>query len=159
MGRILILKDVAEIAKNWNLENVVLFGEKDFIDDTNHVYDFIFFAKQTLPYRSSKMVSLVIPVIKASSKDEAINIIYSLFMEHPDFNRFAVLQQGQDCLDFYNVCPKELGKEINLMGKYFTVDNKQFYDHVGDEGFEMAVKEKIKQINTMYLDTEQHRSN
>jgi hypothetical protein len=153
MGKILIFNAIREIAMNQKLDNAVLFGEENFIDDGNHVYDLIFHVKQTDPYKVEKVTSLVIPVFKAENEDEAISRIYHNYQNYPSFSKFAVLQEGQKFLDFYEVLQQELGKEIKLLGKYNTVDEKKFYDFSEDEECKLSIDKKRRMIEEKYPNT------
>jgi hypothetical protein len=113
MGKILIFQEVHEKALDVCLQDLVLFGEENFIEDENGVYDLIFYAKQTYPYDKKNPCSLVIPIVKVFNDDEAINQISNLNSKHPNFTRYAVLN---DPLDFYKVSHKQSGREITHLG-------------------------------------------
>lgn len=159
MSKIIILKSVKDIAMNAYLKNVILFGETDLIDDGNNIYDLIFHAKETHPYEIKKVTSLVVPVIRVKDKDDAINKIDYLYLKYPAFPKYAVVEQGQDFLDFYEVCPKKLGKEIKHLGKYNVVDEMLLYGHAMNDKFESLIEDKKKTIDVQYKNsTEQFGS-
>ena len=147
MGKIIILESIRTLAFDKDIENLVLFGEEDYIDDTKNIYDLIFHSKQTTPYHFKKPCSLVIPVIRANNKERAIEKIYNLNKEFPDFTKFVV---PREFLDFYEVIQKEEGTVLNSLGKYNFVDEGQFTGHAEEPGFEQKLEKKIREINNYY---------
>lgn len=149
MRKILIFKEIRDKAFDRNLNNLVLFGEKDYINDTENIYDLIFYSKQVIltdPFR--KPCSLVIPVIRTFNEKEAIEKINHLNEQFSDFNRFAV---SGEFLDFYEVIKKRLGKEIKGLGKYNVVDSDKLVEYSEDPTFEQKIEQQIRKINSHYL--------
>ncbi len=152
MSKIVIFKEVEEKALDNNLEGLVLFGESNLLEDTKNVYDLIFHAKQTDPYQiitPKKPCSLVIPVIRAYNKDQAISEIYYKYTEHPDFTKFVATIPDND-LSFYEVNPQELGKKIISFGKYKRVEEKKFLAHTRNLALIREINEKRRLINRKY---------
>ena len=148
MGKILIFKEIRDRALDNKLDNLVLFGEKGYINDTNNTYDLIFYSKQIiLPYCFEKPCSLVIPVIRTFNEKEAIEKIHDLNEQFPDFNRFVV---SGEFLDFYAVIKGGLGKEIKSLGKYNVVDSDKLVEYSKDPVFEQKIEQQIRKINNNY---------
>lgn len=148
MGKILIFKEIRDKALDNNLDDLVLFGEKDYVNDTNNIYDLIFYSKQIVnPYLCVKACSLVIPVIRTFNEKEAIEKIHDLNEQFPDFNRFVV---SGEFLDFYAVIKRGLGKEIKSLGKYNVVDSDKLVEYSKDPVFEQKIEQQIRKINNNY---------
>ena len=146
MGKIIIFKDIWDKALE-GLENLVLFGEENWVKDPNKVYDLIFHSRQTNPYNQEKNTSLVIPVLKNLSDDEAVLKINQLSIEHPVFDRYAV---SGEFLDFYKVIKKENGNEIKLLGKYNVITEKKFIKSFGSKQLQREINERRRVINHRY---------
>lgn len=148
MGKIIILKEIRDRALDNNLDNLVLFGEKDYINDTKNIYDLIFYSKQvTIPYSFEKPCSLVIPVIRTFNEKEAIEKIHHLNEQFPDFNRFVV---SGEFLDFYKVIKRKSGEKIKRLGKYNVVDSDKLVKYSKDSAFEQKIEQQIRKINENY---------
>lgn len=150
MGKIIVLQSVKDVAVNLQFSNIVLFGETDFINDGNNIYDFLFYAKETHPYEVERIMSLVIPVLRVRDEDEAISRIYGLYLKYPNFSKYAVLEQDKNYFDFYEVCPKELGKEIKCLGKYNVVEENSLFSQSLDEQFKSVIEKKRSTIDAKY---------
>ncbi|MDD5192385.1 MAG: hypothetical protein PHH54_01830 [Candidatus Nanoarchaeia archaeon] len=147
MGKIIILDGVADKALDNNLENLVLFGERDFIHNGKQKYDLIFHAKQTNPYEVEKTCSLVIPVLRTFNDDRAIERMYGLYEEHPGFTKFAVSRVD---IDFYEIIPEKLYKKIKLLGEYFVVPEKRFLSFSKNIELTRSIMEKKRIIDRAY---------
>lgn len=147
MTEIIIYNQVRDRAFDNDLENLILFGEKNYIDDTNKVYDLIFHSKQINPYSFKKPTSLVIPVIRTFNEKQAIETIYDINKQFPDFDRFAV---SGEFLDFYKIVGKDSKKEIERLGKYDVVNETELKKYSKDHFFEQKINKKIIQIEDNY---------
>ncbi|MDP3027622.1 MAG: hypothetical protein Q8N63_08000 [Nanoarchaeota archaeon] len=148
MGKILMFRPIGDLTFNNDIENLVLFGEENFVDDSEEIYDLIFHSKQIAnPYEQKKPCSLVIPVLRTFNKTEAYKMIRDLNKAFPDFDRFAV---SGEFLDFYQTI-KERGKtRLKGLGKYNVVDYAPFIAHSEDPFFEQNLERKIREINEHY---------
>lgn len=147
MSKIIIFKEIQEKALDNSLEDLVLFGEANFIKDKGKKYDLIFHAKQTYPYEIKKQVSLVIPVLRTFNDDEAINRISSLNSKYPEFTKYAV---SSEFLDFYEVVKEEQGRKIIPLGKYKVVPKKKFLDFAKNPKLARSIQEKRRIIDKKY---------
>ena len=149
MGELIIFSEVEKMALNPSLENLVLFGEPDFLKGDEGVYDLIFHAKQTDPYSVVKPDSLVIPVLRLEEYEEslAIETVYNAYLQHPDFDRYSV---AADSLSFYQIVPKEHGKEIKVVGKYKKVSKRAFFNFVDDSLLKRELTSKKRVIDKRY---------
>lgn len=144
MNNVIIFKEVEAQALNPELEGLVLFGEVGFIEGEEEIYDLIFHAKQTNPYKI-KPSSLVIPVIRAQG-DRAIEAVYNSYLEHPEFTRYALASQT---LDFCKVTPEEAGKKIEYT-KCKKVAEKKFLKHAQNPLMAREIIEKRRVIGRLY---------
>jgi len=148
MSEIIIFREVEEKALS-NLENLVLFGESNFISSGIGEYDLIFHAKQTNPYDIEAETSLVIPVltVESDNRDEAVEKVYSTYLAHQDFTKYAI---AGNSLKFYEITPKEHGKEIGFTGNYKRTGTRNFFRLARGTKLAREVMEKIRVIEKRY---------
>jgi len=149
MENLIIFKEAEKMALDPSLENLVLFGESRLISDGKDVYDLIFHAKQIDPYDTLKATSLVIPVLRLDSDNHhlAVKRVYNAYLNHPQFTLYSV---ASGSLKFFEVNPKEYGKEIISSGKYKRVGKRDFFNLARGTELAREVMEKIRVIDTRY---------
>jgi hypothetical protein len=152
MGKLLMFSDIERIAKSQN-DDVVLFGERDMVDDGTQVYDLIYHGLSGLKsvYDSLKPSGLVIPIIKGDSITADVHpYLANLAKENPGFTRFGVLDEILSKLSFYDVHFHKIGKHVEFK-KYFVVDRDKFYERHENPSLERRkFKELVKMIEESY---------
>lgn len=148
MAKKIIFDSVRDRALDHSLENIVLFGERNFIEDENGVYDLVFYSKEIVPYSYEKPTSLVIPVIKEFDDSLAIEKLLNINQEYPNFEDFAV---SGEFLDFYRVHDLKQGKGVEHLGKYFHVDEDSLVEKSTDPTFENRLEHIKRKIENNYL--------
>jgi len=128
MSKIIIFKEIQEKALDNSLDDLVLFGERDFIDNSSGKYDLIFHSKQCYPYDKEKPCSLVIPVLRTTGYNENMeDIVKEAYNENPnpDFTTYAVVSEF---LDFYElILDKNNSNPLTVgLGKYKCSSEKKF---------------------------------
>jgi hypothetical protein len=146
MGKILLFTELERIALN--KKDVVLFGERDWINDGDRVYDLFFHSKSNVEdvFGIDWPVSLVVPVIRGVSENEIPPYLAELNETHPEYCRFAI---ADNFLDFYDVVKRIGGREVNHLGKYVKTARKKFFEHIRDPLIEQRVSNKIREIEAI----------
>jgi hypothetical protein len=149
MATILIFKELERLALDEDEKDVVLFGKRDWLDDGNRVYGFIFHAEAGVKdvYRIKWPVSLVVPVLRNIPRKNVPPALAQLNKENPDFARFAV---ARNLLTFYEVRGEGIGLEVINLGSYKKTPTKRFFDHVQDVKLEKEIAEIIEEIRAAY---------
>jgi len=148
MGKILLYEELERQALNLDSENLVLFGERDFIVDREVTYNLIFHGKSdVVPTTDKQATSLVIPVLDYFGEKEAVLSQLALLKElRPDVS-MAATSNGK-YLEFYDLNPEFGG--IHL-GKYKTVPEKEFMAHIHDnKKLGREIMEKKHLIDRIY---------
>jgi len=135
--RLLVLNELIETALDPTLAHVVFFGMRNFIDDTNYLYDVIFHVKADVadPFCSVNPKRLIVPVIRGS-EEEVVSTIHSMHKKHPAFTRYAAVG---DPLTFWEVEQHSLGVEMQQR-RYYTVEEQRLWDHQETPKMEKHVK-------------------
>ena len=143
MNDLIVFKEIEAQALDPRLEGLVLFGEPDFIEGDKGIYDLIFYAKQTNPYKV-RPSSLVIPVIRA--EENSIETIYNTFLEHPEFTRYAI---ASSTLKFCEITPEQAGKKIQY-ANWKRVAEKKFLNHAKNPLMARDITQKRRIIDNLY---------
>jgi len=149
MGKILLFSELERTALNRNKRDVVLFGERDWINDGDRIYDLFFHGKSNITnvYGSNWPTSLVVPVVRGLSGDEAPPYLAELNESHPDYHLFAVAGRF---LDFYEVVKRIGGRDVNHLGKYVKTSKERFFRHIQNPQLERRVLDKIRDIDRVF---------
>ena len=135
--RLLVFKELTEIARNPQNDNVVLFGVTDFLH-SQYSYDLVFHAKAGIrnPYCKVGPRRMIIPVLRLP-EDEVVEAIYALYRSHPAFDRYAVAYA--DSLTFWEVAREKFGVAIEQRHLYHTAEEQQVWECMDDPKLEHRV--------------------
>tara|TARA_Y100000310_G_scaffold343510_1_gene451491 strand:- start:718 stop:1230 length:513 start_codon:yes stop_codon:yes gene_type:complete len=146
--KLIVFREIEKRALS-NLEkNLVLFGEKEFINNRGTIYDLIFYAVSGIKTNKiNKFVSLAIPILQREkhSQDDSYLDMQKLFLENKYLTRFAVSDKKN--LIFYDLKPLKGSQEIKSIGGYSTVGEKEFFEYIDQQKTENRIKEKRKFIH------------
>tara|TARA_B100002003_G_C13832461_1_gene409083 strand:- start:1 stop:486 length:486 start_codon:yes stop_codon:yes gene_type:complete len=149
-SKLIIFRELENKALNTiSAENLVLFGEKEFISDDDKLYDLGFHAVSGINLSKIKLISsLIIPVLKEKNNIDKIYLdMYYIAKQNPLLTKFCV-SNGNDLI-FYNLITQKYGKEIKSLGGYSTVQEKEFFDFVKNEcpTMESEIEERKRLVN------------
>jgi len=147
---LLLFEELESCALDIDNENIVFFGERDLINVGNKKYDCIFHVLPEIVFSEiDDTVSLSIPVLKkAEHGSDGVFIEMSrLYSENNLLNKICV--SGGNSLDFYEIIPKEIGKEIGGCG-HSTVKEKEFFEYVENSKLEEHIQEVRNTLNQRY---------
>jgi len=135
--RLLVFKELTDVARNPELENVVLFGVTDFLR-SQYRYDLVFHAKVGImnPFCKVGPRRMIIPVLRLP-EDEVVEAIYALYRSYPTFDRYAVADD--DSLSFWEMTRGKLGVAIQKRHLYHTAEEQQVWECMDDPKLEDRV--------------------
>lgn len=137
--RLLVFKELTEIARNPQNDNVVLFGVTDFLH-SQYSYDLVFHAKAGIrnPYCKVGPRRMIIPVLRLHEDEaEVVEAIHALHRSYPTFERYAVADE--DSLTFLEVFKEEFGLFIQKRHLYHTAEEQQVWECMDDPKLEHRV--------------------
>jgi len=148
MGKILIFEEIEEQALALGDEDkLILFGEKNYVNDGNNIYDLIFLCMSNrVPKVNDQVVSMVMPVL-AYKGNRGIGLVLAneYLDQHPEIRHMAL--SNSEFLEFFensdNIC-------VHL-GKYNTTRKDLFMAHIQDNSdLVKEMSRSIELINSTY---------
>jgi len=143
----IIFEELIEMVKDSLRNDIVFFGEKNYLKAPEGNYDLLFHGLSNIKISDiEKISSLVVPVIKKEDQNETMLDVYHEFLKNSDLTKWATFN-GQE-FNLYGVNPKEFGTEIKGI-EYKKIKEKDFFSYVNNPSLENGIREKRRIIDNL----------